>query len=83
MHPQIVLNLENDEEFKHLTDAKAEIYQLACSLGGTISAEHGVGIEKMDYIDKILDSASIEYMKRIKKLFDPNGILNPDKVIRV
>ena len=83
VHPQIVLNLENDDEFKNLTNAKSEIYQLACSLGGTISAEHGVGMEKMGYIDKILDSASIDYMKRIKNVFDPNGILNPDKIFKM
>jgi len=83
IHPQIALNLENDEEFKHLTEAKAEIYKLAYSLGGTISAEHGVGIEKMNYIDKILDTASIEYMKRIKNVFDPNGILNPNKILKM
>ena len=83
VHPQIVLNLENDEEFKNLVNAKAEIYKLAHSLGGTISAEHGVGLEKMEYADKILDSASIEYMKRIKKVFDPNGILNPNKIFKI
>jgi len=83
VHPQIVLNLENDDEFKNLTNAKSEIYQLACSLGGTISAEHGVGMEKMGYIDKILDSASIDYMKRIKNVFDPNGILNPNKIFKM
>ena len=83
VHPQIALNLDNDEDFKNLTNAKAEIYQLACSLGGTISAEHGVGLEKMNYVDKILDSASIEYMKKIKNVFDPNGILNPNKIFKM
>lgn len=83
VHPQIALNLDNDDEFKRLTDAKAEIYSLAISLGGTISAEHGVGVEKLSYIDKILDNASLEYMKRIKNLFDPNGILNPDKIFKI
>ena len=82
VHPQIALNLDNDDEFKRLASAKAEIYALATSLGGTISAEHGVGVEKLSYIDKILDAASIDYMKRIKMLFDPNGILNPDKIFK-
>ena len=83
VHPQIALNLENEDEFKNLMDAKAEIYNLAISLGGTISAEHGVGIEKIKYIDKILDKNSIEYMKNIKKLFDPKGILNPGKIFKI
>ncbi len=80
IHPQIALNIENDDEFKNLMSAKSEIYSLAVELGGTISAEHGVGLEKMSYIDKVLDKESIEYMKRIKHLFDPNGILNPNKI---
>lgn len=83
VHPQIALNLDNDDEYKKLMDAKSEIYALTYELGGTISAEHGVGVEKLSYIDKILDSASIEYMRQIKKIFDPNGILNPSKIFKM
>lgn len=83
LHPQIALNMENDDEFKNYVEAKSEIYELAISLGGTISAEHGVGIEKMQYIEKVLDKDSIEYMKRIKRLFDPNNILNPGKILKI
>lgn len=82
VHPQIALNLDNDEEYKNLMDAKSEMYSLAVSLGGTISAEHGVGIEKISYIDKILDNNAIDYMKQIKALFDSNGILNPGKIFK-
>ena len=83
VHPQIALNLEDDKEFKNLMQAKSEIYSLAINLGGTISAEHGIGVEKLSYIDKILDNASIDYIKRIKALFDPKGILNPDKIFKM
>ena len=83
IHPQIALNLENDEEFKRYMDAKSEIYKLAISMGGTISAEHGVGVEKIPYIDKVIDASSLEYMKRIKNLFDPKGILNPGKIFKI
>ena len=77
------MNLDNDDEFKRLMEAKSEIYSLATSLGGTISAEHGIGIEKLSYIDKIIDTSSIEHMKRIKNLFDPRGILNPGKIFNM
>ena len=83
VHPQIALNLDDDDEYKRLMDAKSEIYSMAISLGGTISAEHGVGIEKLSYIDKIIDAPSIEHMKRIKKVFDPKGILNPGKIFNM
>ncbi len=83
IHPQIVLNLENDDEFKNYQDAKAEIYDAAIKLGGTISAEHGVGMEKLSYMKQTVDENALEYMKRIKKLFDPNNILNPGKIFKV
>lgn len=83
IHPQIALNLENDEEFKNYIRAKSEMYELAVSLGGTISAEHGVGSEKLSYIKNTVDNQAIEYMKQIKKLFDPNNILNPGKVFKI
>jgi glycolate oxidase len=82
VHPQIALNLENDEEYKNLMDAKSEIYALAISLGGTISAEHGIGIEKISYAEKILGNDVIEQMRKIKTLFDPSLILNPGKIFK-
>ena len=83
VHPQIALNLENDEEYKNLMNAKSEIYALAVSLGGTISAEHGIGTEKILYADKILGNDTIEKMRKIKNLFDPGGILNPGKIFKM
>ena len=64
-------------------DAKSEIYALAISLGGTISAEHGVGIEKISYAEKILGKETIDQMRKIKTLFDPSGILNPGKIFKM
>ncbi len=83
IHPQIALNLEDDSEFKRYIQAKSEIYNLAISLGGTISAEHGVGVEKISYINNIVDNSAIEYMKKVKSIFDPNNILNPGKVFKI
>ena len=83
LHPQIALNLNNESEFKQYFLAKAEIYNLAISLNGTISAEHGVGIDKIEYIGNIIDNSVIEHMKKIKKIFDPNNILNPGKIFKI
>ena len=82
IHPQVALNLENDEEFKNYFKAKAEMYDLALSLSGTISAEHGIGLEKLAYIKKSIDENTLEYMKKIKKVLDPNDILNPEKILK-
>ena len=83
IHPQIVLNMENEEEYKNYCNAKAEIYESVRALEGTISAEHGIGLEKLPYLEKMVSPETIEYMKLIKQLFDPNNILNPGKIFKM
>ena len=58
----------------------AKIYELGVSLGGTISGEHGLGFVKKGYRHMGADENKIALMKRIKKAFDPNNIMNPGKV---
>ena len=81
LHPQIALNLKNDMEFKNCMSARSEIYKEAVKLGGKISAEHGIGLEKKSFFIESVDKGALEYMKMIKKLFDPKNILNPGKIL--
>ncbi len=83
IHPQIALNLNDDEEFKNYISAKSEMYDTAISLNGTISAEHGIGTEKLSYLENFIDKNALEYMKLIKLAFDPKNILNPDKIFKL
>lgn len=80
IHPQIALNLNNEDEFRNYINAKSEMYETALSLNGTISAEHGIGAEKLSYLEKTIDKNALEYMKLIKLAFDPKNILNPSKI---
>ena len=57
-----------------------EVFELTKRLGGTISGEHGIGLVQKDYMDIVLSEKNIEIQKGIKKLFDPNQILNPGKI---
>lgn len=80
IHPNIALDLRNKDELKNFKQAKTELFELALSLNGRLSGEHGIGCEKSRYITKALDPAALEYMKLIKKTFDPQNILNPGKI---
>jgi glycolate oxidase len=57
-----------------------EIYMVGKNLGGAVSAEHGIGSEKRHFLLEMEDKAKIALMRRIKKAFDPNNILNPGKI---
>jgi glycolate oxidase len=57
-----------------------EIFKLTVSLGGTLSGEHGIGIAKRPYMSIAMSEVNLNLMRGIKKVFDPNGILNPEKI---
>ncbi|MFO7899660.1 MAG: FAD-linked oxidase C-terminal domain-containing protein [Planctomycetota bacterium] len=67
-----------DELLPHLL---TELYRAVGRLGGTISGEHGIGSKRRAFLPLVLDETTLELMRRIKHAFDPNGILNPGKII--
>jgi len=70
-----------DKPEEKTKEVLAKIYELGVSLGGTISGEHGLGFVKKGYLHMVADENKIALMKRIKKAFDPNNIMNPGKVL--
>lgn len=80
IHPNIALDLRNQNEKNNFKQAKTELFELALSLNGRLSGEHGIGCEKSYFIEKALDENNLAMMKKIKQLFDPKNILNPDKI---
>ncbi|MGD8514654.1 MAG: FAD-linked oxidase C-terminal domain-containing protein [Granulosicoccaceae bacterium] len=79
----IHVNLLIDPDDPRQRDAAGQcldgVFSLVLELDGTLSGEHGVGLEKRDFVGRELDSVSLGLMRAIKQQFDPNGILNPGK----
>ncbi len=67
-------------DIDQISKLRREIYEITIKLGGTITAEHGVGLSKIPFISLALDSNTIELMAKIKREFDPRNILNPGKI---
>jgi glycolate oxidase len=65
---------------EHIKQAISEIFLLCKKLGGTISGEHGIGYVQQAYMPLVFTDKSLEVQRAIKKLFDPNNILNPGKI---
>ncbi len=80
IHVNIMTDKKNQEEYQRAQGAVKEIFQGAITMGGTISGEHGIGMTKSPYIGMELPPENISIMKAIKRVFDPEGILNPGKI---
>ena len=57
------------------------VFAVVKKFGGSISAEHGVGVMKRDILPKYKDPVALDLMRSIKRMLDPNAILNPGKVL--
>jgi glycolate oxidase len=79
VHPHIMA--VEGEAPDYLEELKEKVYREAVDLGGVITGEHGIGLTRVRNLPLMFSEAEIELMSRIKKAFDPNGILNPGKVV--
>jgi glycolate oxidase len=80
LHPRIMYDGSDKDQVTRLNNAVNEIFHLSCELGGTLTGEHGIGLSKAPYMTMEHDLVAMEVMRSIKKLFDPNNILNPGKM---
>jgi glycolate oxidase len=80
IHVNFMCDRADPASIARARECVSEVFQLSVELGGTISGEHGIGYVKAPYLTYAIDKPTLEIMKGIKKVFDPNGILNPGKM---
>lgn len=80
IHVNLLFNPDNETQNKNAHHCLDDVFDLVLELDGTLSGEHGVGLEKRDFVDREIEPVTLALMKRIKNEFDPKGILNPGKM---
>ncbi len=80
LHPTFLLDMKDSDEKKRTEKAVEELFQLAIDLDGTISGEHGIGLEKKPFLKDQIGGEGIALLQSIKKTFDPKNLLNPGKM---
>jgi glycolate oxidase len=81
LHVNIIRGELTEEQWNgSLKEGIREIFELTKRLGGTISGEHGIGLVQKEYMNIMFDETQMRLMKEIKKIFDPNNILNAGKI---
>jgi len=79
IHVNLLVDPDDADEMARAEVCLSAVFDQVVALGGTLSGEHGVGLEKRDFIERELDPAALALMRAIKAQFDPAGILNPGK----
>jgi glycolate oxidase subunit GlcD len=81
LHPLIVFDRRADGVLERVMAAGEEIIQACVAAGGVLSGEHGIGLEKRDYMPLIFSPDDLDAQARLREAFDPDGVANPEKVL--
>jgi len=81
LHPLILFDANDAEQLHRTEQFAAEVLEKCIAVGGTITGEHGVGVEKIDQMCAQFGAGEIELFLAVKRAFDPSGLLNPGKAV--
>jgi D-lactate dehydrogenase len=81
LHVNILFDPADAAQSQRAHAALARVFALTLSLGGTLSGEHGIGMMKRDFMPQAVDAPTLALMRQLKSVFDPDGILNPGKLL--
>ena len=80
LHPGLLCDLKLEEDRRRVEKASHEILEYCAQIGGSIGGEHGIGIEKRDFMPAMYGPYELAAMTEVKHIFDPAGLLNPGKI---
>ncbi|MEX1256446.1 MAG: FAD-linked oxidase C-terminal domain-containing protein [Gemmatimonadota bacterium] len=81
LHPNLLFDRRDKDEVRRVEAASKEIMEACIQAGGTITGEHGVGLDKRNYMPLVCSHEVLEAMARVRDVFDPAGLSNPGKVL--
>jgi glycolate oxidase len=81
LHPHVLFNADDPDAQRAALEVSHEILRMCIRMGGTISGEHGVGIEKRPLMSELFAEGDLAAMARLRHAFNPDGLLNPDKIL--
>lgn len=81
VHPILLFDERDDQEVERALAAGRKLLAECIACGGSVTAEHGVGIEKLEFMDKLFGPNDLQAMRRVREAFDPHGRMNPGKLI--
>ncbi len=80
IHPIVLFDERDADQCERVEHVNKEILTVCAEVGGTITGEHGIGVEKMDYMPLIFSPADLQVMANVKQIFNPTGLCNPGKI---
>ena len=81
LHPVTLFDERNPDDVRRVMAASHEILELCIGLGGTLTGEHGIGVEKRDYMPLLFPPETLQTMEALRAVFNPSGLCNPGKVL--
>lgn len=81
IHPILLFDERDPDEVKHVLEASGEILQACLDLGGSVSGEHGIGVEKISFMRKMFTPEDLKVMDQLREAFNPENRLSPDKML--
>jgi len=81
VHPILLFDERDRDQVQRVVEAGHELLSECIACGGSVTAEHGIGVEKLAFMPLLFGPADLEAMRRVRRAFDPQGLLNPGKLI--